>query len=158
MAASIESRVPFLDHQLVEFTARLPEHLKLRGGTTKYVLRESMKEVLPESILQRSKMGFPVPLDRWLRCGYRGVVDEYLLSERALGREIFSREAVEQLVKEHQSGVRNHVERLWSLMNFEIWMRRFIDCETVGSEDLASRTELIAGSQDWRIHRATSDA
>src|SRR6185369_10022380 len=61
MATSVESRVPFLDHKLVEFTCSLPERLKLRGGTTKYILRESMKGVLPEAILSRSKMGFPVP-------------------------------------------------------------------------------------------------
>ena len=67
MATSVESRVPFLDHKLVEFTCSLPERMKLRGGTTKYVLRESMKGILPESILSRSKMGFPVPIAAWFR-------------------------------------------------------------------------------------------
>ncbi|HEX7316012.1 MAG TPA: asparagine synthase C-terminal domain-containing protein, partial [Pyrinomonadaceae bacterium] len=80
MAASIESRVPFLDHKLVEFTARLPERLKLRGWTTKYVPRRAMKGVLPEAILTRPKMGFPVPLGAWLRGRYRNVLDEYVTS------------------------------------------------------------------------------
>jgi asparagine synthase (glutamine-hydrolysing) len=66
MAASIESRVPFLDHRLVELTARMPVRMKLRGKNTKFLLREAMKGILPEEILNRPKMGFPVPLGRWL--------------------------------------------------------------------------------------------
>ena len=90
MATSIESRVPFLDHKLVEFTCSLPERLKLRGGTTKYILRESMKGVLPEAILSRSKMGFPVPIGAWFRGAYRSIIDEYVLSERAMSRGLFN--------------------------------------------------------------------
>jgi asparagine synthase (glutamine-hydrolysing) len=129
MAASIESRVPFLDHRLVEFTARLPERLKLRRGwTTKYILRRSMKNILPEQILKRSKMGFPVPVGDWFRGAYRGVLDEYVLGERALGRGLFDPDFVRRLVAGHQAGEK-HAERLWSLVNFEMWMRRFIDGE-----------------------------
>jgi asparagine synthase (glutamine-hydrolysing) len=130
MAASIESRVPFLDHKLVEFTARLPERMKLRGWTTKYILRRSMKDVLPEQILRRRKMGFPVPVGAWFRGQYRSVIDEYVLGERARARGLFNAEFVRTLVERHQSGIENHSERLWSLVNFEIWQRRFIDGET----------------------------
>ena len=129
MAASIESRVPFLDHKLVEFTARLPERLKLRGWTTKYVLRQSMKGVLPDSILKRGKMGFPVPLARWFRGPFRPVIDDYVLGERARERGLFEPMFVRNLVEEHQRGERNHAERLWSLVNFEMWQRQFIDSE-----------------------------
>lgn len=129
MAASIESRVPFLDHKLVEFTAALPERMKLRGWTTKYILRRSMKGVLPEQILKRRKMGFPVPVGAWFRGRYRSVIDEYVLGERALGRGLFDAAFVHQMVARHQAGVENHSERLWSLVNFEIWQRRFIDGE-----------------------------
>lgn len=128
MAASIESRVPFLDHKLVEFTASLPERMKLRGMTTKYILRESMKGILPEPILTRSKMGFPVPLSAWFRGPFRGLVDEYVLGERARARGIFNHAYLRQLVDEHQSGA-NHSERLWMLVNFEIWQRQFFDGE-----------------------------
>jgi asparagine synthase (glutamine-hydrolysing) len=128
MAASIESRVPFLDHKLVEFTARLPERFKLRGKTTKWILREAMKGILPAEILERPKMGFPVPVGRWFRNEYRHIVDEYILSQRAIGRGIFSPDAVHKLVAGHNAG-ENHDERLWSLVNFEIWHRRFIDGE-----------------------------
>jgi asparagine synthase (glutamine-hydrolysing) len=126
MAASIESRVPFLDHKLVEFSARLPERLKLRGATTKYILRESMKGLLPAEILSRSKMGFPVPVGSWFRGEYASIVDEYLLSERALDRGIFDPIFVRTLVARHQAG-ENHAERLWALVNFEMWQRQFFD-------------------------------
>jgi len=129
MAASVESRVPFLDHKLVEFTCRLPERLKLRGATTKYILRESMKGVLPQPILERPKMGFPVPIASWFRGAYRSVIDEYVLSERATDRGIFNTTFVRELVKRHQSGAENHEERLWALVNFEIWQRQFLDGE-----------------------------
>jgi len=146
MAASIESRVPFLDHKLVEFTARLPERLKLRGWTTKYILRRSMKGLLPDAILTRPKMGFPVPLGRWLREKYRGFVEEYVLSERVQSRGIFERQAVERIAAEHEQGITNHADRLWALINFELWLRQFIDGEALPSQDLAELTPALAGS------------
>ena len=129
MATSVESRVPFLDHKLVEFTSGLPERLKLRGWTTKYVLRESMKGLLPDTILSRPKMGFPVPIGAWFRGAYSSVIDEYVLSDRALSRGIFSAEFVRSLVARHQTSGENHSERLWALVNFEIWQRKFFDGE-----------------------------
>jgi asparagine synthase (glutamine-hydrolysing) len=145
MAASIESRVPFLDHKLVEFSARLPRRLKLRRGwTTKYVLRESMKGLLPAPILARRKMGFPVPVGAWFRGAYRSVIDEYVLSERAMSRGLFDGDFVRRLVNGHQAGEK-HSERLWALVNFEMWQRRFID----GEEHEPARDvqpELVAAS------------
>jgi asparagine synthase (glutamine-hydrolysing) len=129
MAASIESRVPFLDHKLVEFTARLPARMKIRRGwTTKYILRRSMENVLPRPILSRKKMGFPVPVGAWFRGPYRQIVDEYILSERAMSRGVFNREFVQNLVARHMKG-ENHSERLWALVNFEMWLRTFFDRE-----------------------------
>jgi asparagine synthase (glutamine-hydrolysing) len=128
MAASIESRVPFLDHKLVEFTARMPREMKLRGGTTKWILREAMKGILPPAIIDRPKMGFPVPVGQWFRGEFKHVVDEYVLGDRATSRGIFDTSFVRRLVAEHNGGV-DHDERLWSLVNFEIWQRTFIDGE-----------------------------
>lgn len=128
MAASIESRVPFLDHKLVEFTARMPREMKLRGATTKWILREAMKGILPTEILDRPKMGFPVPVGKWFRGEFKHIIDEYVLSERVMNRQIFDANFVRNLVAEHNAG-ENHDERLWSLVNFEIWQRRFIDGE-----------------------------
>jgi asparagine synthase (glutamine-hydrolysing) len=129
MAASIESRVPFLDHKLVEFTARLPERMKIRGSKTKYILRESMKGILPAAILSRPKMGFPVPVGAWFRGAFKNVIDELVLSDRALQRGIFDADFVRSLVKRHNAG-EDHSERLWALVNFEIWQRQFFDRET----------------------------
>ena len=126
MAASIESRVPFLDHKLCEFSARMPDRLKLRGLTTKRVLRDSFKTVLPSEILHRSKMGFPVPLAQWFRGRFRWVIDEYVLSSTATRRGIFDQSYVQQLVDRHMAATENNAQRLWSLINFEIWHRRFI--------------------------------
>jgi asparagine synthase (glutamine-hydrolysing) len=132
MAASIESRVPFLDHKLAEFTVRLPERLKVRRGwTTKYVLRRAMKDVLPPEILSRKKMGFPVPIGKWFRGKFQPVIDQYVLSERALQRGIFDPAYVRSLVARHQAG-ENHSERLWALLNFELWQRRFFDGDDGG--------------------------
>ena len=130
MAASIESRVPFLDHKLVEFAARLPERMKLRGITTKYILRAAMRNKLPKEILSRKKMGFPVPIGKWLRGPFSHVVDEYILGNRARERGVLKDEYIRELVKRHNSG-ENHSERLWSLINFEIWQRQFIDGEAL---------------------------
>ena len=136
MAASIESRVPFLDHKLVEFSARLPERMKLRGATTKYILRASMKGLLPQEILTRPKMGFPVPVGSWFRGEYAALVEEYLLSERALDRGIFEPSFVRTLVRRHQAG-ENHAERIWALVNFEMWQREFFDNDRAAVADEA---------------------
>ncbi len=132
MAASIESRVPFLDHPLVEFASRLPVRLRLRGFTTKYVLRQAMRGLLPEEILTRKKMGFPVPVGRWLRSTHRPLLDEYVLGERALSRGHFDPAYVRELVARHEAG-ENHSERLWSLLNLEMWQRIFLDGDALPS-------------------------
>ena len=129
MAASIESRVPFLDHKLVEFSTALPDRMKLRGWTTKYVLREAMKGLLPEAILKRPKMGFPVPLGRWFREAFRPMLDEFVIGERTVARGLFQRDFLIRLVQEHVSGRADHTERLWTLVNFEMWQRNFLDGE-----------------------------
>ncbi len=129
MAASIESRVPFLDHKLVEFTAQMPINMKLRGDTTKFLLKEAMKGILPDEILYRQKMGFPVPIGSWFRNEFNHIVDEYVLSERSLSRNIFNADFIREIVSKHNSG-ENHDERIWHLVNFEIWQRQFIDGES----------------------------
>lgn len=130
MAASIESRVPFLDHKLVEYTAKLPQKMKIRGRETKWILRRAMRGILPDEILDRPKMGFPVPLGNWLRRDFKHVVDEYVLSERAVRRGIFNVDFMRELVAEHDAGA-DHAARIFRLINLEIWHRQFIDGETL---------------------------
>jgi asparagine synthase (glutamine-hydrolysing) len=136
MAASIESRVPFLDHELVEFAARMPERMKVRGMTTKYVLRKAMADVLPPEILTRRKMGFPVPVGAWFRGPYRQMMQDIVLGDRAMSRGLFDRNAVQRLVDAHVRGEANHAERLWSLVNLELWQRLHLDGES--PDDLRS--------------------
>ncbi len=145
MAASIESRVPFLDHHLVEWVAALPDRMKLRGYTTKHVLREAMRPHLPPEILDRKKMGFPVPVGAWFRGRYRHVVDEYVLGERALARGVFDPAAVRALAARHQAG-ENHSERLWALVTFEMWQRIFFDGEAPGDATAPAAAKLSRGA------------
>ncbi len=128
MAASIESRVPFLDHKLMEFSASMPRQMKLRGNTTKYVLRKAMENILPAEILSRGKMGFPVPVGKWFRGPFKHLIDDYVLSERSLSRGLFDPEYIKSLVNRHMQG-EDHDERLWALLNLEMWQRRTFDTE-----------------------------
>jgi asparagine synthase (glutamine-hydrolysing) len=131
MATSIESRVPFLDHKLVEYAATLPDAWKLSGWTTKRVLRESMKGVLPDSILNRPKMGFPVPFAGWMRGPWQTVARDVLLDRRSIERGIIDPPAVASLLRDHAGGRTEGGDRIWSLLNLELWYRTFIDKEGV---------------------------
>jgi asparagine synthase (glutamine-hydrolysing) len=127
MAASIESRVPFLDHELVEFAAALPPRLKLRGFTTKWILRQAVRSILPPAILSRPKMGFPVPFGPWMRGGWNDLARDILLDRRARQRGISDPGAVEQLLAAHRTGAADGADAIWSLLNLELWYRTFID-------------------------------
>jgi asparagine synthase (glutamine-hydrolysing) len=129
MAASVESRVPFLDHELVEHVLALPERFKVRGWTTKAVLRRALKGRVPREILQRKKMGFPVPFGGWLRGPLRPLLDDLIVSPRALDRGLFEPDPVRKLAQEHKAGTANHGDRLWLLANLEIWQRIFLEGE-----------------------------
>ena len=131
MAASIESRVPFLDHKLVEFAAALPDKWKLSGWTTKRILRESMRGLLPPSILNRPKMGFPVPFAGWTRGAWNGVARDVLLDRRSRERGLIDPAAIDRLLRQHAAGTTEGGDRIWSLLNLELWYRTFIDKEGV---------------------------
>jgi asparagine synthase (glutamine-hydrolysing) len=131
MAASIESRVPFLDHKLVEFAAALPNRLKLRGFKTKWILREAVREILPPEILSRPKMGFPVPFGNWVRGPWSAIARDVLLDSRSRQRGIVEPAAVERLIAAHRAGETNGADAIWSLLNLELWYRTFIDGDGV---------------------------
>ncbi len=127
MAVSLEARSPFLDHLVIEFAARLPENLKLRALTTKYVLKKALRMLLPPEILNRRKMGFGVPISYWLRGPMQPMMRETLLGERSMRRGILRPERVSHLVEEHVSKRADHAHRLWTLLMLELWFKRFID-------------------------------
>jgi asparagine synthase (glutamine-hydrolysing) len=131
MAASLESRVPYLDQELVEYAAALPSRLKLSFWQTKRVLRRAVRDVVPAAILHRKKMGFPVPVGPWLRGPFWPLVEELVLGPRARARRLFDPAAVRRLAEEHRSGAASHGERLWLLANLEIWHRVFLEGDRV---------------------------
>lgn len=128
MAHGLECRQPFLDYRVVELAASLPLGLKFRRGRGKLILRKAFGDLLPREIWTRKKMGFGVPLEHWFRHELRTLTHDVLLDESAQGRGYFRPEAVRRLVEQHESGVFDHSYRLWALLVFELWHRRWIDC------------------------------
>jgi asparagine synthase (glutamine-hydrolysing) len=127
MANSLEARSPFLDHHVIEFAASLPEKYKLRGLTTKYLLKKVLKQLLPAENLTRRKMGFGVPIGHWFRGKLQPFLRETILSESALKRGLFKPEAVKRLVELHTRNERDYSHQLWTLLMLELWFQRFID-------------------------------
>mgnify|MGYP002623033342 CR=1 FL=1 len=127
MAHGLECRQPFLDHRLVELAVSLPTASKYRAGRGKRILRDAFGDLLPASIWKRPKMGFGVPLDHWFRHELREMSRDVLLDQRATGRGIFQRDAVERLLAEHEQKRFDHQARLWSLLVFEMWLRELVD-------------------------------
>ena len=127
MANSLEARSPFLDHHVIEFAASLPEKYKLRGLTSKYLLKQILKKLLPAENLERRKMGFGVPLGHWFRGKLQPFLRETILAESALRRGLFKPAAVSRLVELHTRGERDYSHQLWTLLMLELWFRRFID-------------------------------
>jgi len=122
MAASIEERVPFLDHKLVELAARLPTSLLTRGFRTKVLLKRALRPYLPAETLRRRKVGFAVPVGEWFRKPLKSFVADLVLSPKA--RRYFNPANVERFVREHFDGTRDRQKQLWALLNFELWCRR----------------------------------
>jgi asparagine synthase (glutamine-hydrolysing) len=127
MANSLECRSPFLDAEVVNIARAMPESLKLRGGTGKYIVRRAFGNLLPPVTIKRSKQGFVVPIRDWLRDDFRPLMEEVLFDARALSRGFFRPEAIRRLVHEHVEGTVDHSRRLWALLWFELWHRTFID-------------------------------
>jgi len=130
MAASIESRVPFLDHALVEFTATIPAKYSTKGMAGKCILKSAVADLLPEAIMSRKKMGFPTPWEYWLKGPQLEVLEQLLLEPRTLQRRLFRQEILQRLFAEHRSGARDHGSRIWRLLNLELWLRVCVDADS----------------------------
>lgn len=127
MAASIESRVPFLDHTLVEFAVNIPSEHQLGGLSGKRILKEAMNGLLPSSIIHRPKLGFPTPWSGWLAGTQLDEIENLLLEPRSVERGLFQSAAVKRLFHEHRTKYRDHYDRIWRLLNLEIWHRVCIE-------------------------------
>jgi asparagine synthase (glutamine-hydrolysing) len=133
MAHSLEARSPFLDHVFMEFVAALPSAFKLAWKQKKRVLKESLRGLVPDMLLDRPKMGFSLPVAKWLREDLYEMVHDVLLSSRALQRGYFEPQVVAKLLHEHYAGQIDHGAKLWDLLMLELWHRTFIDGEGLAS-------------------------
>jgi asparagine synthase (glutamine-hydrolysing) len=129
MANSLEARVPFLDHKFMELVAGIPSQLKLKGSESKFILKKTFKDLLPEAISKRKKMGFGVPLSKWFRKELKGYTYEVLLDHKTLNRGYFRREGIERLLNDHIALRYDHAAKIWALLFLEMWFRVFIDTE-----------------------------
>ena len=121
MAASIESRVPFLDHPLVEFAARIPDRLKIHGGTQKYILKKAVEDLLPQNITYRKKMGFPTPLRQWLLDRRAAPIYAALQEPDGFLASLVDLREMDALIQRHRSGLEDATDRIWRLMNLQLW-------------------------------------
>jgi len=133
MAHSIESRVPLLDNEVIDFAATLPARFKIRDGRRKHVLKRAVEPLLPAGILNRRKQGFGIPLGNWFRGGLTGLFSDVLDAPRTRQRGYFEPAFVNRLLREHLTGQRDHTLRLWQLLVFELWHRQYLDPAVVGS-------------------------
>lgn len=127
MANSLEARSPFLDHKLMEFAASLPANYKMKFLKNKYILKKAVSRLLPAENISRKKMGFGVPMERWLREDLRPFMVETLLSSASLNRGYFKPNVIKGLVEDHIKGICDYSSQLWALLMLELWHQKFID-------------------------------
>jgi len=125
MAVGLEARMPFMDHELAAWVARLPDRYRVRGSTGKWLLREAARGLLPRPILERKKIGFRVPIDQWLRGPMRAFLLDHLAGQQTRTARYYRPAALQRVLDEHLGGRVNHEKLLWSLLNLELWCRRF---------------------------------
>jgi len=126
MAASIEARMPFMDHHLIAMASNLADRDRIRGMTGKWILRRAVESMIPKHIIDRPKVGFRVPVNEWFRYGMKDYLCDHLLATDGLSAHYFQREAVEEIIHAHTSGRHNHEKLLWSLLNLELWYRQYM--------------------------------
>jgi asparagine synthase (glutamine-hydrolysing) len=125
MAASIESRVPFLDHELAGYVSSLPDSYRVKGMTTKWVLREAGKSLIPEQILNRPKVGFRVPVNRWFQGPMKQYLRDHLQGSGSKTRGYYDAQVLDRVLGDHIEGRHNHEKLLWALLNLEIWHQQY---------------------------------
>ena len=127
MAASLEARVPLLDHELIEYVQKIPAQLKLKGTETKYIFKKALEGIVPNEILYREKQGFGVPINEWINLQLKDRIYETLLEKRTLERGYFEAKYIKILLDEHRRNRRDHSYSLWILWMLELWHRQFVD-------------------------------
>ncbi len=133
MAASVESRIPFLDHTLVEFAMGIPQNFQVRGLGGKRILKKAVADLLPDSVINQRKLGFPTPWSAWLKGARLNTISSLLLEPRSIDRGLFKQAAIECLFGEHRTRYRDHADRIWRLLNLELWFRVCVEGESHAS-------------------------
>jgi len=126
MAHSLEVRVPFLDHEVMEYAANIPAHYKLRNGSGKYIFKKTLEGLVPPEILTRTKMGFSIPLAQWLRSDLKSEFEDRVFSSDGFVARLFALDPIRGWWAQHQRGTRDYSTHLWALLILESWGRRFI--------------------------------
>jgi asparagine synthase (glutamine-hydrolysing) len=129
MANSLEARSPFLDQEVMEFSASMPSSWKLHGLNSKYILKKTFDDFLPKEIINRKKMGFGIPVGKWFRNEWKGLFRDTVLTDKAINRGYFKRERLEEMYSEHVNGKRDHGYRMWALLMLEMWHKVYVDKE-----------------------------
>ena len=127
MATSVESRVPFLDHRLVEYSMRIPASFKLKNGETKYILKKAVEGIVPRNIIYRRKQGFAAPMNEWLRKDWAPLVERVLLGSQLVRDGYLNADYISALIKMHRTGERNQGQNLWNLLNLALWHTYWIE-------------------------------
>ncbi len=160
-AHGLETRSPFLDHELIEFVQRIPASLKLNGPNgngSKYILKQAAKGLVPEVIIQRQKKGFSVPLQQWFKSDLKDMLHDTLTDQRTRDRGLLNQHAIRALTNEHQLGRRDHSRQLWGLLTLELWLRAFIDQRPERTAiQFRAKTNLVSiesADQRLRAHAA----
>ncbi|MGZ5045874.1 MAG: asparagine synthase (glutamine-hydrolyzing) [Usitatibacter sp.] len=125
MAASIESRVPFLDHELAGYVSSLPDNCRVKGMKTKWILRQAGRSLIPGAILDRPKVGFRVPVNEWFQGPLKGYIHDHLRGPNSKTRAYYDTQVLDRMVDDHVDGKQNHEKLLWALLNLEIWHRQY---------------------------------
>jgi asparagine synthase (glutamine-hydrolysing) len=126
MAVSLETRAPFLDPRVAQFAAALPLEYKLKGSNGKYILKKAVEDLLPQTILDRPKKGFGIPIAEWLKGRLNSLMHDLLSPERLRDQGLFEPEYVQTLIREHETGRASHHKQLWTLIVFQLWYDNFL--------------------------------
>ena len=159
MAHSLEARSPFLDWRLTEFVARLPSDMKLRGRTSKYLLKKAVADLVPADNMHRPKQGFAVPIGPWFRGELKDYLADHILSDRFNARGLFKPAAVRRIFDDHQREVRDYAHHLWVLLMLELWFRSFMDAgELTWQDATSSASRRSTGTSSGRVTRRSCRA
>jgi asparagine synthase (glutamine-hydrolysing) len=143
MANSLEVRAPFTDYRLLEFALQMPDKMKVRRGTTKWILRQALRDVLPKEILEKRKMGFNPPLPQWINGELKPVIRQLLSAKAIESRGIFRPDAVQKLLRDHEENRRDNALKIWALLMIEVWQRMYFD----GQSEEAVLESALGGSK-----------